>query len=443
MYTILFYNRMAIGIIDLMELQYKKVKLKNGIRVITVPMKSTAAVTSLVLVGVGSHYDTKKLAGLSHYLEHLVFKGSKKYPSALNIASILDGLGAAYNAVTTNEYTGFYITTVSNKVGIALDVMSDYLKNPLFKLSEVEKERGPILEEVRMHRDMPSSDIWRLFIESLYGDQPAGRDVAGDEKSIANIKRADVKSFFNRYYKGENIVVVFAGDVSHKKGLELARRFFGDISGGERQIKESVKSIDKNPSKIVGKNKNTEQTHIVLGFDGLKETDKDFYTLWLTANILGGGMSSRLFFEVREKRGLAYTISAHSSGGSDYGFFAIYGGINNKKTKEALHVIIKELRNFKKSLVSASELKRAKDRIIGLTLLGLEISQGVAFDFGTNEIILNKIETPQEHIKIISSIKASDIRRVANDIFKKDTMRLAFIGPHKDKKEFENILNTI
>src|SRR3989338_955439 len=376
-----------------MELQHKKVKLKNGIRVITVPMKSTAAVTSLVLVGVGSHYETKKLAGLSHYLEHLVFKGSKKYPSALNIASILDGLGAAYNAVTTNEYTGFYITTVSNKVGISRCILtsssigplsfstSDNIKNPLFKLSEVKKERGPILEEVRMHRDMPSSDIWRLFIESLYGDQPAGRDVAGDEKSIANIKRADVKSFFNRYYKGENIVVVFAGDVSHKKGLELARRFFGDISGGERQIKESVKSIDKNPSKIVGKNKNTEQTHIVLGFDGLKETDKDFYTLWLTANILGGGMSSRLFFEVREKRGLAYTISAHSSGGSDYGFFAFYGGINNKKTKEALHVIIKELRNFKKSLVSASELKRAKDRIIGLTLLGLEISQGVAFDF--------------------------------------------------------------
>ena len=279
-----------------MELQHKKVKLKNGIRVITVPMKSTAAVTSLVLVGVGSHYETKKLAGLSHYLEHLVFKGSKKYPSALNIASILDGLGAAYNAVTTNEYTGFYITTVSNKIDTALDVMADYLKNPLFKLSEVEKERGPILEEVRMHRDMPSSYIWRLFIESLYGDQPAGRDVAGDEKSIANIKRADVKSFFNQYYKGENIVVVFAGDISHKKGFELARKFFGDVRSGERQIKEPVKPIDKNLLKIVGKNKNTEQTHIILGFDGLRETDKDFYTLWLAANILGGGMSSRLFF---------------------------------------------------------------------------------------------------------------------------------------------------
>jgi len=426
------------------ELNYKKIVLKNGIRVTTVPMKGTAAVTSLVVVGVGGQYEPKKLSGISHYLEHLVFKGSKKYPTAHKISTVLDGLGASYNAYTSDEYTGFYVKTSADNTEKGLDVIADYLKNPLFKPSEVERERGPIIEELKMYYDNLPRYAYSLFQEILYGDQPAGRDVGGSIKSVSNIKRADIKKHFDTYYGGENICIVFAGNISHAHGRKLASKYFEDIESADRVLKFAVKNPQPaTKERVVIKNKKNDQTHFVLGFRGLSGSDKNIYALNVLSMILGSGMSSRLFTEVREKRGLAYYVGANKISGSDYGHFSIRSGVSHDNLIKALRVIIKEIKKIKKYTPPTSELKKIKDRAEGLIALDMEESSDIAFDFGMDEMIFNKIETPIEIMRKINKVKPNDVRKIANEILKKDMARLAIIGPHKNIKELENLLDTI
>ena len=426
------------------ELDYKKTTLKNGIRVVTVPMKNTAAVTSLVLVGVGAHYELKKLSGISHYLEHLVFKGSKKYANAGRISAVLDGLGASYNAVTSDEYTGFYVKTSANNTQIALDVIADYLKNPLFKPAEVERERGPIIEELKMDYDNLPRHAYSLFREILYGDQPAGRDIGGTEKSVSNIKRADIKRHFDTYYRGENVCIVFAGDISHAQGHRLADKFFKSVKlgGGVKKI-EATDPMPLVTNRVVVKNKQNDQSHLVLGFKGLSGLDERVHTLYLLSMILGGGMSSRLFREIREKRGLAYYVGAGEIIGSDYGHFVVRVGVAHNNLIKSLHVIIKEINKIKKQIPTLAEMKKVRNRAEGLTALSMEESSGIAFDVGTDELIYGKIETPLETIERINKVKSSDVRELANYIFKKDMARLAIVGPHSSKKELEEIINKI
>lgn len=425
-----------------MELKYYKSKLKNGVRLITVPMKNTAAVTAIVLVGVGSHYEDKRLSGISHYLEHLVFKGSKKYPSALKISTKLDSLGAKFNAFTTYELTGFYIKAVADKIEVGLDVMADYLKNPLFKSSEVERERGVILEEIRMYYDNPQRHVSQLFTRALYGNQPAGRDVAGTEESVLRIGRVDIKKYFEKHYGSNNIVVVFAGNIAPTHSKKLADKFFKNLRKGENFAKAPVKLPSGGP-KIVSQYKKSDQTHLALGFNGISMDDARRHAADLLAVILGGGMSSRLFVQVRERRGLAYYVRSGSYEGTDHGYFVNKAGVANNKFAEALRVIIKELRKAKKELVTKSELLKAQNRVEGLTLLELENSDEVGVSFGVEELLLNKIVGPNEYLKKIKAVSANDIRNVANDIFIQKNVRLAFVGPHKNTKDLAKIINTV
>lgn len=426
-----------------MELNYKKSTLKNGIRVITIPTKNTAAVTSLILIRSGSHYESKELSGIFHYIEHLVFKGSKKYPNAYELRVILDGLGGSYNAFTSVEQTGFYIKTTADKVEKGLDVMSDFLKNPLFSSTEVRKEKGPIIEEIRIRRDTPQNDVYRLFLEIFYGNQPAGQDIAGTEKTIANIKRSDIKNHFDKFYNASNIVVVFAGDVSHVRGVKLANKFLGDVLSGEVAQKPSVLGPGLGGKKVNIKYQKAQQTSFVLGFNGFDIQDSRIYSLIILSDILGGGMSSRLFEEVRDKRGWAYAINANTIIGSDYGLFLIGGGLTNNKFKDALRVIIKELKKIKNSGVTRQELSRTKDRLRADLLLGLETSSNIASYFGKQEILENKLSSPKEELLKFRKVTTSQIKKVANEIFRKDVTRLSLIGPHKNKKELEKIISTI
>jgi predicted Zn-dependent peptidase len=425
-----------------MELKYHKSKLKNGMRLITVSMKNTDAVTAIVLVGVGSHYENKRLSGVSHYLEHLVFKGSKKYPSALKISTRLDSLGAEFNAFTSYELTGFYIKAVADKIEVGLDVMADYLKNPLFKSSEVKREKGVILEEIRMYLDNPQTHVDKLFTRALYGDQPAGRSVAGTEESVMGIGRADIKRYFEKHYVSSNIIVVFAGNIAPARGKNLADKFFKNLRKGENLAKIPVK-LPSAGARIASQYKKSDQTHLAIGFSGVSMDDERRYAANLLAVILGGGMSSRLFVQVRERRGLAYYVRSGSYEGTDHGYFVNKAGVANDKFAEASRVIIKELRKTKKELVTRSELEKAKNRIEGLTLLELENSYEVGASFGIEELLLNKIVGPNEYLRKIKAVRADDIRNVANDIFIKKNARLAFVGPHKDIKKLEKIINTI
>lgn len=426
-----------------MNLDYKTFKLKNGVRVVTVPLKSTGAVTSLILVGTGSHYEKKELAGISHFLEHLFFKGSKKYPNAKKISTILDTIGASYNAFTAEEVTGFYVKTVKNKAELALDVMSDYLKNPLFKTAEIERERGVILEELHMDYDMPQRHVYDVFKESLYGDQPAGRDIGGDEKSVLNIKPKDIRDYFKKQYRGDNIVAVFSGNISHAEGKKLAHKFLKDLPGGNSFEKEPVAVPDGSGPNIAIKSRKSDQTHIMLGFNGINMSDDRRYAVDVLSVILGGGMSSRLFSEIRERRGLAYYVHAGASSGTDWGYFAAGAGINNAKVEDAVTVLVRELKKIKKNAVSAEELRKAKSHIEGSILLGLETSNSVAFYMGELELLLNEIIMPGEYVKNIKKVRSGDIKKIANDIFTKDAARLALIGPYKDKDKLQKILSKL
>ncbi|MDP4010240.1 MAG: pitrilysin family protein [Candidatus Spechtbacteria bacterium] len=426
-----------------MILDYKTSKLKNGIRVISVPMQSTGAVTSLILVGTGSHYEKKELAGLSHFLEHLFFKGSKKYPSAKKISTILDGIGAEYNAFTAEEVTGYYVKTVSDKAELALDVMSDYLKNPLFKTEEVNRERGVILEELRMYYDTPQRHVYDLFKHALYGDQPAGRDIGGDEKSVLNIKPKDIKEYFNKQYRGDNIVAVFAGDISHAASRRLAEKCLGGLPEGNSYDKEPVKKPDYSKPSVVIQQKPSDQTHLILGFDGMDLRDDRRYALDLLSVILGGGMSSRLFSEIRERRGLAYYVRAGAEAGTDYGCFVSSAGVNNSKVEAAVEVLVREFKKIKTDLVDAAELKKAKNHIEGSTMLDLETSNSVAFYLGGESVLLDRITTPDEYLKNIAKVKAKDVKEAANYIFQKGSVRFAAIGPYKTPKKIENMLKKI
>ena len=426
-----------------MNLKYKKFVLKNGIRAITIPMKNTAAITSLILVRAGSHYESKKFSGIFHYVEHLVFKGSKKYPNAYELRTILDGLGGSYNAFTSTEQTGFYIKTTADNVEKGLDVMSDFLKNPLFSATEVKKEKGPIIEELRFRNDTPQTDVYRLFLEIFYGNQPAGQDTGGTEETIRNITQSDIKSHFDKFYNANNIIAIFAGDLSHAKGIELANKFFGDVVEGELAQKLPVLGTKPKGRKVSIKYQEAQQTSFVLGFNGLNIGDSGIYSLIILSDILGGGMSSRLFEEVRDKRGWAYAISADTIIGSDYGLFLIGGGLTNNKLKDALRVIIKELKKIKNSGITKEELTRTKDRLRTSILLGLETSNSVANYFGRQEVLENKLSSPENELLKIRKVTGSQVKKVANEIFTKDVIKLALIGPHKNKKELEKILNKI
>ncbi|MEX0877407.1 MAG: pitrilysin family protein [Candidatus Spechtbacterales bacterium] len=426
-----------------MDIDYKTFKLKNGVRVLTVPLKSTGAVTSLILVGTGSHYEKEEVAGVSHFLEHLFFKGSKKYPNAKKISTILDSIGASYNAFTAEEITGFYVKTVKNKAELALDVMSDYLKNPLFKNIEIERERGVIMEELHMDYDVPQRHVYDVFKEALYGNQPAGRDVGGDEKSVGNIKPKDIREYFKKQYRGDNIVAVFSGNITHSEGKKLAEKFLRDLPSGNSFEKYPVIPPQISGPKVTLKQRKSDQTHLVLGFDGVDMRDERRYAIDVLSVILGGGMSSRLFSEIRERRGLAYYVGAGASAGTDYGYFAASAGVNNSKVEDATTVLVRELKKIKKTAVDADELRKAKSHIEGSFMLNLETSNSVAFYTGEEEILLNEITTPKEYLRNIKNIKARDVKNIANDIFKKESACFALVGPYKDKDKIKQILNKL
>lgn len=421
-----------------------KDKLKNGIRVLTVPMKNTETVTALLFVGTGAHYEEKRVSGISHYLEHLFFKGSKKYPTPLIISSILDGVGADYNAFTSEEWTGFYIKLVASKLELGLDVISDFLKNPFFKASEIEREKGVILEELNMYYDTPRRHVVEVLQGVLYGDQPAGRDVGGDAKSVKATTRPDVLEYFAKQYRGENMVLVFAGNISHAQGMRLAHKYFDDAPSGQKEVfKRPVTRLEPVGPVVKVERKKTDQVHLALGFPAYDLEDARRYPLAVLANALGGGMSSRLFTEVREKRGLAYSIRAGAESGTDYGYFLIHGGISKGKTAEALKVIVGQLNDIKKNSITKEELVKAKNAIEGGLFLGLETSDDVAEFWGAQEVLLNRTQTPHDYLGKIKTVTLADVQSVANEVFLKQEARLALVaGPH-DQEELKRILSKL
>lgn len=418
---------------------FKKHTLKNGLRVITVPLRDATSVTVLALFATGSKYEEKEINGLSHFLEHMMFKGTKKRPTPQSIPEEIERVGGSTNAFTSHEETGYWVKMDYTHLDLALDIVSDMLINSKFDKKEMEKERGVIIEEMNMVRDNPRRHVWDLLYRLMYGDQPAGRDIIGTKEIIQSVPREKLAEYYKKQYGAENMVLIVAGKINEKDALNKVSKYFGKLNAQKPHGKPAVVEIQQHPELLVNF-KETDQTHLCLSFRAFDIFDERKYALSVLSLILGEGMSSRLFVRIREKHGLAYTIMSTTDNASDCGFLAIYAGVGNDKVKKALVETLDEIKKIKTRGVTDAELKKAKDNFKGKTLIGLETSDEWASFVGAQEMMTRKILTPQEILKKINKITKKDILNVAREIFKNEKMNLALIGPFKEDKEFGDIL---
>jgi len=412
--------------------------LNNGLRVITAPMNSLPSATVLVLIGAGSRYEQKDKAGLSHYLEHMIFKGTKKRPSSFEISSLVDSVGGMNNAFTSKDHTGYFIKLQNKHLELAFDLISDTLRNSLFVPEEIERERGTILEEINMYEDTPMYDIDEVFYNLMFDGHPLGWAVAGDKKTVKSIQREDFVSYCDRFYQGSDMVLAVAGGVKEEEVRKLAEKYFSGFAKGKKEEIIEFKEKQTLPGLKI-KYKKTDQCHLYLGYPGFSFFDEDKTALSVLGAILGGGMSSRLFIEVRERRGLAYYVKAVSDLHHETGYFAARAGVNLDKTPEAVKVILDEFEKVKKGEVKQQELNKAKEYLKGHIALDLEDSLEVAFWYGRKELLQSTTETPLQAFEKIDKVTLGDVKRVAERVFVPQKVNLAVIGPYKED-QFSGII---
>ncbi|MBI4158246.1 MAG: insulinase family protein [Candidatus Yanofskybacteria bacterium] len=418
---------------------HKLYTFDSGLRLVVIPMESTKTATVLVMVSTGSKYETKEINGISHFLEHMMFKGTEKRPNKLDISRELDGIGAEYNAFTGKEYTGYYAKASVKKIDTVMDVVFDIFLNSKLDEKEINTERGVIVEELNMYRDMPQRYVGDLFEKLLYGDQPAGWDIGGEKETVMNLKREEFLSYFNNHYIASKTVVAVAGNVDPEEIKSKVEGHFKNIRQGKEFGKPAVIEKQDKPE-ILLHHKKTDQTHFILGVRAYDKFNDKKYPLGILSTILGGGMSSRLFSEVRDKRGLAYYIGAGGESYTDSGFFMVKAGVNNQKTDEALEVIMEELRKVKREGITSDELQRAKDQIEGSLALGLEHSDAVAETYAESLVFHNKILTPEGELDKMKKVTLEQVLEVASEIFDGKKLNLSLIGPFKESKDFKEIL---
>ena len=420
-------------------MQFNKTILKNGLRIITIPMVDNPSVTVLVMVAAGSKYETKAENGISHFLEHMVFKGTPRRPKAADISRELDSIGAQHNAFTSQEYTGYYAKVDSRHAALALDIVSDLYNNPLLDAAEMEKEKGVIVEEIRMYEDIPQAKVGRLFFELVYGDQPAGWDIAGTEGNVRSFNREAVVAYRSAHYVAEATTVVVSGHFNEKQILADIEKSFAGISSLKKKDKVKVKEKQDGPQVKIGW-KETDQTHIILGVRSFSLPSPYRPALSILSCILGKGMSSRLFDKLRNQMGICYYVGADSDLYTDHGIFEVSAGVDNSRVDEAIKVILSELAKTTNETVAEPELTKVKDFIAGNTMLGLETSDDRANYAGMKEVLEGKVKTPSESIAQIRAVTAEQVLEVAQKIFVDKNLNLAIVGNYKDEERFRKLL---
>ncbi len=408
-------------------MKYSVKTLKNGLRIITVPMKDNPTVTVLTLVGTGSDYEQKELGGISHFLEHMCFKGTEKRPTSSIISHELDSLGCEYNAFTDHEMTGYYAKGDSKHFKKLLDVVGDIYLNSNFPEQDIEKEKGVIIEEINMYEDMPQRHVYDLFDELVYGDSPAGRNIAGTRDTVRSMSRNDFVKYKTSQYTAPNTIVVIAGNIDSKIASKEVEKIFGSLTNKNPNKKE--KAVIQNGPNLKIKNKKTDQVHLMLGLKSYDRKNPKNKTLRMLSSVLGAGMSSRLFNKLREEMGVCYYVGSHISTRSDSGMFSINAGVTTDRTEEVVKVLLEELKRFTVELVSESELKKVQNFLIGNMKLGLESSDDIAAFYGNQLLLKGEVKTMEDKIKEIKSVTAKDIQKIAKEIVKTDSLRLAIVGP--------------
>ncbi len=410
-------------------MNYEKYTLKNNATVVMIPLADTKSLTTLVMYPVGSRYETNKMAGVSHFVEHIMFKGTKKRKDTLTLTREIDRLGAQYNAFTGKEYTGYYIKADASYTEVSFDILSDMLFHSKFDAKEMEKEKSVIVEEIRMYNDNPIMNIDNIFEEVMY-DGPLGRDIAGSEKNVLSYNRKDVLAFRKKHYSPSNMTVVVAGAINEDTH-KLLNKYFGSVKKTSKK-KNNFSAYKfgniKKEKRIAVQFKKTDQAQLMLGFPGYKYGDRKHSALSVLNTILGGSMSSRLFIKIREKLGLAYTVRSGAEKFNDTGYVYVRAGLEAKNINKAISAIRKEIERIIKNGVSLQELKDAKTHIRGGLTLSLENSSVVANWFATQSLFFDKMQTPEEKLKRIEKVTREDVQRIAKNVFNFNKMRVGIIG---------------
>lgn len=407
-------------------------------RIILVPQSGGLATTVMVAVEAGSKYETKDMNGISHFLEHMCFKGTTKRPSPMDISAELDGLGAEYNAFTGQESTAYYAKAKNENFSQILDVVADMYLAPTFDAKEIEKEKGVIIQEINMYEDTPRRRVGELFMRLVYGDQPAGWDIAGRKEVIKKITRNDFIKYRSRHYVPQATIVTVSGGFREKSAVDKIEKYFSALESGPKSKKLKVKEVQLKPRESVNF-KGSDQTHMVMGFRAFGIHDERRLALQVASEVLGGGMSSRLFKRVRDELGAAYYVRAEADLYSDHGLFTMSAGVDHAKIEAVIEAGLDEFARLRDELVSEKELKKAKEHLIGGLFLSLETSDQVGYFYTGQELMGLRMTSPQDMGRKIAKVTAEDIRRTMRAIVKNDRLNLALIGPFK-KKSFLDIV---
>jgi predicted Zn-dependent peptidase len=421
-------------------MKYKKTVLPNGMRIITVPLSESQSAIGMVLVETGSDYEPKELNGLSHFLEHMCFKGTTNRTGD-QIKIEIDGMGASSNAFTSNEFTGYYAKAHKSKIGKIIDFVSDIYLHPTFPQKDIDIERGVIVEEINMYEDLPQRTVINEWENLLYPNTPAGRPIIGPKENVLAFNQKEFMAYHDLHYVPAKTVFVVAGNINEKEIISQLKKIFTPVKN-KKIVKRAKTKFSQSKPQVSVKYKKTDQTHLVLGFRSFDQHNKKNYALKVAATILGQGFSSRLFVKMRDELGMCYYTRAGIDAYTDRGAFIVRSGVTNARTHEAIEVIMAEFKKILTEDIPEKELKKAKDYMIGNFSIGLETSEDVADYIGFQELLHEEILKPADYIKKIQAVTASDIKKVLKEIMKEKNLNLALIGPfeEKDKKSFEKLL---
>jgi predicted Zn-dependent peptidase len=419
---------------------YQLERLDNGLRILTAPIDSAQSVTCAIMLAAGSRYETVESGGIAHFAEHMFFKGTERRPTARQIAGEIDAIGGEFNAFTGKESTAYYVKCAAEHRDVALDVLVDMLRNSRFDAEEIEREKGVIIEEMNMYYDTPRDFIGGVYEELLYDDQPLGWDIIGRKETVRDAKRETFSNYVDRWYKPSRMVVGVGGKIGD--GLhERVQELLGDLEEAETGRPEPVKVSPNNGAKVKVHTKASDQAHVCIGVHSYPLEHPDRYVLQVLSTVLGGGMSSRLFTEVRERRGLAYYVYGLNHSYTDAGSLYAQAGVDINRIDDAVSTIATELRKIAAEPVPAAELEKAKSFSKGRFVLQLETSQGLIMFGLRRETLESRTPDPEEILDQISQVTADDVSRVAQDLIDKQGINLAVIGPFEDSERFEQLLS--
>ncbi|HKG44025.1 MAG TPA: pitrilysin family protein [Gaiellaceae bacterium] len=419
---------------------FRRHTLDTGLRVLTADMPQVQSVTCMIMLAAGSRYEEAETNGIAHFAEHMFFKGTERRPTAREIGMEVDGLGGEFNAFTSKEYTGYYVRCAADYRDRALDVLVDMLRNSKFDPDEIDREKGVIVEEMNMYYDTPRDFIGGVYDQLLYGDQPLGWDIIGRKETVRAATRETFLGYVDRWYKPERMVVGLGGRLDGDP-LETVQRLLGDLQPAETGAPPAVELNGEGGPRVVIHHKESDQAHLCLGVRSYPLAHPDRYALQLLSTVLGTGMSSRLFTEVRERRGLAYYVFAHNQSYTDAGSLYSQAGVDITRADEAVETIAREFRRIAEESVPGEELEKARALAKGRFVLRLENPQGMTMFGLSREVLEGAADEPDEILAGLDAVTVDDVQRVAQDVIGGNGFNLALIGPFDDAGKFEALLS--